>query len=120
MSEYDKELDFQNELKNHLYIFDIWSDIDFVTIPNIYPEMCRDNILITEYIDSIDMKTFIKCSQNDKNKFGYDLVRFIYENIFIHKLLYADCHYGNFLVTKIDNKLCVVDFGHVEYIKQHI
>lgn len=120
MSEYTKELNFKHELENHLQMYEIWNDIDFVKIPYIYPELCRGNILISEYVDSIDLKTFIKQgSQEEKNIFGYNLIRFIYENIFIHKLLYADCHYGNFLVCKQNNKLCVIDYGHVEQISQY-
>ena len=120
MSEYSKELNFKHELENHLQMYEIWNDIDFVKIPYIYPELCRGNILISEYVDSIDLKTFIKQgSQEEKNIFGYNLIRFIYENIFIHKLLYADCHYGNFLVCKQNNKLCVIDYGHVEQISQY-
>ena len=70
------------------------------------------------YVEGISLKTFIedeKYSQEDKNIVGNRIVKFIFENIYKHGILYSDAHYGNFLV-KEDLKLCVLDFGCLQDI----
>ena len=44
-------------------------------------------------------------------------VKFVFENIYKHGILYSDVHYGNFLV-KDDSTLCVLDFGCLHDINE--
>lgn len=110
-----EELDFRIECKNHKKMYDIWNNINYATVPKVYPELCQKNMLVTKYVNGITLSEFTKlASQNEKNQLGYDLVRFMYTNIYMHKILYSDCHAGNFVITRNSEGkfvINVLDFG---------
>jgi ubiquinone biosynthesis protein len=105
------ELNYKFESFNQKRMYDIYKDIDFIEIPEIIDEFCTDTILGMYFVEGKSLPTFINNStQEDRNKFGTSLVKFVFENIYKHGILYSDLHYGNFLV-KDDCSLCVLDFG---------
>lgn len=117
-----EELDYSQEVKNHLLIKSIWEDNKDnknIYIPKIYQELCTDKILVTEFIDGTNLTTFISNStQEERNSLGYNIVFFIFTNLFKHNIFYSDTHYGNVIVQK--NKLCMIDFGCINYIEKEM
>lgn len=117
-----EELDFRIESKNHTVMYDLWNGVDYASVPCIYPELSKKNMIVTEYVDGIHLGEFIKsASQDVKNQLSFNIVRFMYTNIYCHKILYSDCHNGNFIVTNKDNKLKlnVIDFGCLHHVSQN-
>lgn len=121
-----EELDFLNEMKNHETIYSLWKDSKVISIPKVYPHLCKKNIFISEFIkDAQTIADFGKtATQEEKNIIAYNLVTFIFTNIYTHNLLYSDCHYGNFLITRDPktNKpiLNIIDFGCVHKVSDKI
>lgn len=110
-----EELDYLSEAKNHQLIYDIWNDSG-IFIPKVYKELCTKKVLVTEFVEGIDLSTFIKNStQEERNKIAIDLIRFMFGNIYNHGVFYSDSHYGN-IIIKEDNTLSIIDFGCVNYI----
>lgn len=108
----NEELNYDIEASNHQLMVEIHKDNEYVNIPRIIPELCTDKILCTEYIDGENLASFIKNSTEDERHIiGIKIIKFIFENIYIHGILYSDIHYGNFLINKENQKLYVVDFG---------
>lgn len=106
-----EELDYKIELSNQLLMNKIWSNDINIKIPKIIPELCNDKILGMEYIDAYSLTYFINNStQEEKNNIAKILIRFIFTNIYKHKIFYSDIHYGNFLV-KNNEELYAMDFG---------
>ena len=117
-----EELDFRIECKNHMKMHSLWDNISYATVPNIYPELCKKNMLVVDHIDGITLSEFCKiATQEEKNKLSYNIVRFMYTNIYMHKILYSDCHAGNFIITKVNNEyiLNVIDFGCINEISDN-
>ena len=113
-----EELDYRQEVNNQLRMREIWKDCEYIEIPELIEEICNDKIICMKYIKGRSISDFIENStQEERNKLGECIIRFTFENIYKHKLLYSDVHYGNFLV-KDDSTLCVVDFGCLNYIEQ--
>lgn len=112
-----EELDYIKEVSNQLLVADLWKDCDYVEIPELIQEICTDNIICMKYIQGRSITNFISNStQEERNKLGECIVRFTFENIYKHKILYSDVHYGNFLV-KDNSTLCVLDFGCLTLIE---
>ena len=61
----------------------------------------------------------VNSTQEQRNKFGMCIVKFVFNNIYKHGILYSDIHYGNFLVKK-DSTLCVLDFGCLQQINDNL
>lgn len=111
-----EELDYTIELANHTYIYNLWKDTN-ISIPNVYPELSTDKIIVTDFIEGDNLTTFIKTAdQESKNKIAYDIIKFTFENLYKHHVFYSDMHFGNIIIQD-GNKLGVIDFGCLHYLK---
>ena len=115
-----EELDYKMEASNQRRMAELYKDSDSVEIPRIIPKLCTDTVLGMYFVEGRCLREFIEDStQEQRNKFGMCAVKFVFENIYKHGILYSDVHYGNFLV-KDDSTLCVLDFGCLHDIKDEL
>ena len=85
------------------------------------PDICvprvvtnSDHVLITEWLDGTPLSQVIKDgSQDDRNRAGILLTRFLFSGPARAGLLHADPHPGNFRLMA-DGRLGVLDFGAVD------
>ena len=106
-----EELDYKMEATNQKRMYKLYKDSDYIEIPRVISKLCTDTVLGMYFVKGRCIRDFIGDStQEERNKFGMCAVRFVFENIYKHGILYSDVHYGNFLV-KDDSTLCVLDFG---------
>jgi predicted unusual protein kinase regulating ubiquinone biosynthesis (AarF/ABC1/UbiB family) len=106
-----EELDYKLEANNQQLLYKLYSDNEEIKIPKIIPELCSEQILGMEYVKGKSLRDFIEDStQEERNKIGMSIVKFIFESIYKHNIFYSDVHYGNFLITD-ECRLCVLDFG---------
>lgn len=106
-----EELDYKKEASNQQMMMKLYEGRSFVEIPEIIPDLCSEKILGMYFVEGMCLQDFIKkSSQEDRNKLGMCIVKFVFESLYKHGILYSDTHYGNFLV-KDDATLCVLDFG---------
>jgi len=115
-----EELDYKIEFNNQEKIYNIWKDDEDIKIPKLIPELCTGNLIAMEFIDGEGIKSFIENStQEERNKIGFSLIRFIFENLYKYGIFYSDIHYGNFII-KDKNILYVTDFGCINYIEDDL
>lgn len=113
-----EELDYKMEATNQKRMYRLYKDSDFIEIPKIISKLCTDTVLGMYFVKGRCLRDFIDDStQEQRNKFGMCAVKFVFENIYKHGILYSDVHYGNFLV-KDDSTLCVLDFGCLHDINE--
>lgn len=106
-----EELDYKMEATNQLKMYKLYKKCDFVEIPRIINNLCTDTVLGMYFVKGTCLSDFIiDSTQEQRDKFGMCVVKFVFENIYKHGILYSDVHYGNLLV-KDDSTLCVLDFG---------
>ena len=106
-----EELDYKIELSNQLLMEKLWFNDNNIKIPKIIPELCNDKILGMFFVDANSLSYFIDNStQEERNNIAEHMIRFIFTNIYKHKIFYSDIHYGNFLV-KNNEELYAMDFG---------
>ena len=112
-----EELDYSLESDNQIKISNLYKHNNSIQIPKIIPELSTKTVLCMEFVQGRCLQEFIEnANQDQKNKFGMCAVKFIFENIYKHDILYSDVHYGNFL-AKEDSTLCVLDFGCIHDLK---
>ena len=113
-----EELNYKMEAANHKIMYKLYRNKDYIKIPKLIPKLCTDTVLAMYYVDGKCLCDFIEDStQEQRNKIGMCIVRFIFESIYKHSILYSDVHYGNLLVNK-DCNLCVLDFGCLHKLEQ--
>lgn len=110
------EMDFYNECIQHQLMYNLWRNDEIVKIPKIYKKYCSENVLVTEYIEGMDMSELIaRGSPAEKKNIVEKITYFVFKNLFHNNILYSDIHYGNFLTAA--GELYVIDFGCVNHIR---
>jgi predicted unusual protein kinase regulating ubiquinone biosynthesis (AarF/ABC1/UbiB family) len=118
----NEELDYQNEKRNQQYVYQAFLNNFNINIPEIIESLCTDKILTMEYMDDYKvLNEFITNStQEQRNEIGILIIKFIFESLFKHHILYPDSHYGNFLVKTDASSISVLDFGCLVYIEPEL
>ena len=109
-----KELDFRLEAKNCVRFLHNFEGDPTVRIPRVYLEHSTEKILISEFIDGIELHNVRALKRNgvDFDKVMENGFNAILKQVFEFGLFHADPHPGNILVLK-DNSVAFVDFGIV-------
>jgi predicted unusual protein kinase regulating ubiquinone biosynthesis (AarF/ABC1/UbiB family) len=112
-----EESDYDLELKRSINITKACSHIPDLFFPKYYPEYSSNRILTMDWIDGVHLKEFLdtKPSQKVRNQIGQALWDFYDFQIHSLRLVHADPHPGNFLMTA-NGKLGIIDFGCVKEI----
>ena len=115
-----EELDYKLEAENQIMMYKLWNNSDYVEIPEVIEKLSTGMIICMNFVEGKCLREFIENStQDERNKFGMCVVRFVFENIYKNGILYSDVHYGNLLV-KDDSTLCVLDFGCLHKIEENL
>ncbi len=114
-----EETDYELELRQGQEISTACAHLDHIEFPAYYPEYSNDKVLVMDWIEGMALKDWLKTdpSQAERNKIGQALWDFYNYQQHELKLVHADPHPGNFLVTK-DGQLGVLDFGCVKQIPE--
>ncbi len=121
-SEWTKnELDFRVEAENAHRFYRNFKETKTVKIPKVYDDYTTNNILVSEYLDGIEIKNLKEIRRK-----GLDLDRImsngfdaVLTQVFIHGFFHADPHPSNMLVLKND-VIAFVDFGIVGYFDEDL
>ncbi|MBR9699622.1 AarF/ABC1/UbiB kinase family protein [Candidatus Woesearchaeota archaeon] len=106
-----KELDFRNETENLQLFKENFKHSTSTMIPEVYPRLCTEEIIVMEFIDGIELSKVHKHTMNIKEA----LVNGFYsvlEQVFVHGLFHGDPHPSNIFVLP-DDRVGFVDLGIV-------
>lgn len=114
-----EEADYKNELEQSVQMAQKCAHIPHVRFAQYYPQYSSSKVIVMDWIDGMPITEWLKAnpSQEDKNKIGqamWDLYNFQMNQL---KVLHADPHPGNFLITP-DVELGVIDFGCVKEVPE--
>ncbi len=110
-----KELDFNNELKNHerfyVHFLHSWTTI----IPKVYGEYSSSTVLVSEKTGAVRLKDAMQNRYYNKQRIAHNLAHSLFEQMFAYGFFHADPHPGNVMVAR-DNRIVFLDFGIVGYL----
>jgi predicted unusual protein kinase regulating ubiquinone biosynthesis (AarF/ABC1/UbiB family) len=107
-----EELDYRLEAAAQQAFADAYAGDPDIYVPSVV--MATDRTLVTEWMDGTPLaKIIAEGSQEDRNRAGIMLVRFLFSSPSRAGLLHADPHPGNFRLLD-DGRLGVLDFGAVD------
>ena len=107
-----KELNYMEEVKNIGKITKNFEDVEYIKIPEVYPEYCSSKVITMELIDGYELPDLYDNEVegiNNAEIAQYGCQSYL-KQVLIDGFFHADPHPGNLFVTK-DNKLCYIDFG---------
>lgn len=111
----DKELDYSFERSLQEQAIEAFAEFPFIYVPKTYSEYSNDRILVSEFIEGLDVDDIKLFSYEDKRSFAENLLKtfilMIYKGCF-----QADSNHGNFLFLKPNHQIVLIDFGQFKIL----
>ena len=107
-----KELDYMEEVRNIGKITKNFEEVDYIKIPEVYPELCSNKLITMELIDGYEVTDLFDNEIegiNNTEIAQYGTQSYL-KQVLLDGFFHADPHPGNLFVTKYA-KLCYIDFG---------
>ncbi len=106
-----EETDFLREASNLQEFAQYNSEVQFISCPKVYPELCRENILVMEYVEGIPINDFdtLRAEGYDLEEIGRKILDNFATQVLDDGFFHADPHPGNVLVR--DGKVVYIDLG---------
>ncbi|MDQ1684527.1 MAG: hypothetical protein QOC82_1264 [Frankiaceae bacterium] len=106
-----EELDYALEATSQAKFAEAYDGDPDIVVPKVV--QAAENVLVTEWVDGTPLSAIISSgSEDDRNRAGLLLVRFLFSGPARAGLLHADPHPGNYRLTA-DGRLAVLDYGAV-------
>jgi hypothetical protein len=107
-----EELDYQLEATSQEAFAEAYAGDEDIFVPDVVA--ATDHVLVSEWMDGTPLsKVIAEGSQEQRNRAGILIVRFLFSGPARVGLLHADPHPGNFRMLA-DGRLGVLDFGAVD------
>jgi len=112
-----EETDYKLELKRSMELTQLCGHIEGLVFPKYYPEWSSERIITMDWIEGIHLSEWYKTNptQADRDRIGQLLWDFYSFQIHELKMVHADPHPGNFIITPA-GELAVIDFGCIKEI----
>ena len=111
----DEELDYETEAQAQRAFARRWRGHPFILIPQIVSELCRERVLVTEWVDGIRFDELSGHSQATRDRVGEIVFRFFFGSLYRFGHFSGDPHPGNFLVRR-DGRVAFLDFGMTKLV----
>lgn len=111
------ELDYRSEADNLETFATNLADYPNLFVPKFLPDFSTARVLTMERIhgQKVTKLSDLRRLESPLTEVASELMRAYLDQIFVHGLIQADPHPGNFLLTK-DNRLALLDLGMVAHI----
>ena len=114
-----EELDYLGEAANLVDYAKVFSDDPRVAIPVPEPGLCSERMLVMGRLPGVPLQPFVReASAELRQLAGENLAGVFLEQVFVHRMLHADPHPGNYLFAS-DGRVGMVDFGCVKRFDEH-
>jgi predicted unusual protein kinase regulating ubiquinone biosynthesis (AarF/ABC1/UbiB family) len=110
-----EELDYEHEATNHRAMARAYRGHPFVVVPDVITDLCRERVIVTEYVDGRRFEEILRLPQDERSRFGEILGRFYVNGPLRHRLLNGDPHPGNSLFLA-DGRVAFIDFGFFKHM----
>ncbi len=107
-----EELDYRIEARNQQEFADRFRDDPDIGIPDVVPERSSERVLTSEYVDAMRWSAALEAPDEQRDRWGETIARFVYTSLYRHGVINVDTHPGNFLFHE-DGRVTFLDFGCV-------
>jgi glutamate-1-semialdehyde 2,1-aminomutase len=111
-----EQADMRREGRNQKLVRENFSSHPFVTVPAVIDEVSTSKVLVSEFVDAIRGKDFLK-SDLARDKLAARFQDTIYTMLYMHGVCHGDPHPGNVFFKK-DGGIVFVDFGITVFLTE--
>jgi hypothetical protein len=105
-----EELDYELEAQNQRTLGRIFRGHPFIVVPEVVTSLCRERVLVTEYVEGTGFEDLKGYSQQERDRIGEILFRFYFGCLYRHHQFSGDPHPGNSMLLN-DGRMAFFDFG---------
>ncbi|GIU10279.1 ubiquinol-cytochrome c reductase [Shewanella sp. c952] len=80
-------------------------------IPQVYPSLCNQNILVMEFIEGQSIESIATLAQPIRDEVAIRLFELFFKELFCFKLMQTDPNFANYQFQITSGKLVLLDFG---------
>jgi predicted unusual protein kinase regulating ubiquinone biosynthesis (AarF/ABC1/UbiB family) len=110
-----EELDYEHEAQAQRGFARRWRGHPFIVVPDVITELCRERVLVTEWVDGVGFEQVKAAPQATRDHFGEIVFRFFFGSLYRFGQFSGDPHPGNFLLMP-DGRVAFIDFGMTKKI----
>ncbi len=82
-----EELDYELEASNHRTLARLYRGHPFIYIPPVVTEMCRERVIVTEFVEGDRFEQLTSGSQEERDRIGEIVYRFYFGSMYRHRKL---------------------------------
>ncbi len=105
-----EELDYELEAANQRSLARIYRGHPFIVVPDVITSLCREKVIVTEYVDGRGFEELKQLPQEERDRIGEIIFRFYFGCMYRFHQFSGDPHPGNSLLLK-DGRMAFLDFG---------
>ena len=106
----EEELDYELEAQNQHSIARVYKNHPFIVIPDVIRDLSREKVVVTEFVRGRGFEDFKNDSQEDRDRYGEIIFRFVFGSMYQHLQFSGDPHPGNCILLD-DGRMAFLDFG---------
>ena len=110
-----EELDYEHEAEAQRIFWRRWRGHPFVVIPQVVGELCRERVLVTEWVDGVSFEQLKASPRVVRDRVGEIVFRFFFGSLYRFGHFSGDPHPGNFLLLH-DGRVAFLDFGMTKVV----
>lgn len=103
---YEREATYQRAYREHLLPY----PNDFYC-PSVIDHLSTRNILCTEFVEGIEIDTFMEASQEVRNRLGTLMIKLCFKELFEFKMMQTDPNPANYLYHQEADIMNLIDLG---------
>ena len=109
-----EELDYSREAANQRLFVDFYRDHPFVHVPEVIDHLSTARVLTTELVTGSTFDEVLEWPQDERNKAGESIFRFVFRSLYRFRAFNGDPHPGNYLFHG-NGRVTFLDFGLVKH-----
>src|SRR6201987_2558031 len=105
-----EELDYEHEAQSQRAFARRWRGHPFIVIPDVVTTLCRERVLVTEWVDGATFSQLKSAPRTTRDRVGEIVFRFFFGSLYRFGQFSGDPHPGN-IVALEDGRVAFLDFG---------
>ena len=106
-----QETDYELEAANINNFSKFLENFSCLKVPKVYDELTTDQTITMSFLEGQELSSLVNFNQLKKDKISLSLIELLFNEVFNFKFVQTDPNLANFLVSKDDNSISVLDFG---------
>lgn len=112
-----EELDYEHEAQAQRGFARRWRGHPFIVVPDVVTSLCRERVLVTEWVDGIDFEELRQAPAATRDRVGEIVLRFFFGSMYRFGQFSGDPHPGNFRLLP-DGRVAFLDFGMTKTVSR--